>query len=63
MSARPKEKARARARTVPKDGGKEAEKTGTKAAAEKITGKEAKDGEAKVGEKEMEAKEEESRDS
>ena len=63
MSAHLKEKARARARMQPKDGEKEAEKTGTKAAAEKIMGKEAKDGEAKVGEKEMEAKEEESRDS
>ena len=63
MSARPKAKVRAKARMEVRGGQKEAERTGTKAAAEKILGKEVKDGEAKVGEKETEAKEEESRDS
>ena len=49
MSARPKAKVKEKVRTAVRDGPRAAENIGTKAAAEKIMGKEAKDGEAKVG--------------
>ena len=62
MSVRPRARAKAKVRMEARDGPKAAEKIGTKAAAEQMLGKEAKDGAARVGEKEMEAKEE-SRDS
>ena len=55
-------KVRAKVRMEARDAPKAAERIGTKAAAENISGKAAKDGATRVGENEMEAKEE-SRDS